>query len=451
MKQRQKRMAYSYAVPGSLVTTRRNLPSQPEEQLRDLQTFSAHTPFVNTSTQSFMGAQKELMEDSVPGGLQDEFADVTTRERIQPTLAANGVQKGRAIASFQQGGPAFDGRTRTTQPARIPMTGLNAEQKQLAALGNLSRHPAFKAAQLTDILNAPHINYWDLEDNRFHELYQHDTHGSPYINSHRLQLTDFHPGMFTEQFAGAFTGADRPEVTSNAQAQFRQILAGTDDRDRAIKLFAGRFGTPENLSELVKTGHLHESDLAALQNRTNGRIPQNEPMMRRTVAQQLNNVMQGAGRDIQGNNTSSNQPIPPASSLPGDFDWEPTKKKLDLSDQIGTQTIIGTQAGSFGPPYTASHQSLVSQAITDFEKWGGDMSHLSNREIAELKRIGVVKDLQVGHEKAILAEAHPNFNQRAVFNPNSAYHNWDGVGGTEFPRYPTHSYLELNNYGNKGE
>jgi hypothetical protein len=393
-------MAYSYAVPGSLTNTRQDVMTQPEEQYRNAQAFS-NQPFVNTTTQSFSAAESELLEDSVPGGLEDEFSGVTTRERIQPTMNA-------------------------------PSSMQTEEQKQLAALGGLQRHPAFKATQLQDILTAPHVNYWDQDDNRFDDFYKHDTYGSPYINSHRLQLEDFHPGMMTEQFSGAFTGVDRPEVTGDAVKQYQSLVAGTDDRDKAVKLFVQRFGTPENLNELVKTGHLHQSDLTALQNMNNGSVPQNEPMMQRTMTQRMNNVLEGAGR------TGVN-------ALPGDYDWEPlNKKKLASSND---QSMMRTSSGRGG----GSQQSLIQEAISDFAKWGGDTSHLSSREIEELKRIGIVQDLATGHEKALVRESHPRFGQRTVFKPNSAYHNWDGGGAVEIPRYPTYSYQEFNSFGNRGE
>lgn len=241
-------MAYSYAVPGSLLNTRSNTLVQPSIDHRNALS-NVHEPFVSNN-QHFLSAQNELMEDSTPGGLNDEYSSINTRERIMPTQPTSGLES----------------------------------------------HPSFKPSTHTDILKAPQLNLWDMNENRFDDIYRHDTMGSPYINSHKLNLEDFHPGMFTQQFSGAFTGVDRPTVTGGVQAQYKNILAGSDNRQNAIKLFAQRFGTPENLKELVKTGHLHSNDLEALYSTTNGVIPSTEPMMHRTTAEQLSNVMEGSSR-----------------------------------------------------------------------------------------------------------------------------------------------------------
>lgn len=374
-------MAYSYAVPGSLLNTRSNTLTQSSIMDQSHAMANVDNPFISTK-QPFVKAQDELMEDSTPGGLNDDFAGITTRSRIMPSQPTSG----------------------------------------------LASHPAFKASQYTDILNAPHINYWDIDDNRFDDIYKHDTMGSPYINSHKLNLEDFHPGMFTQQFSGAFTGADRPEVIGGVQSQYKNILAGSDNRQNAIKLFAQRFGTPENLKELVKTGHLHSSDLAALYSITNGAIPSSEPMMHRTTAQQLTNVMEG-------------------SSRPGNYQFNPSMNKKKLTSSNGSTLTIPHNASTHPNTLLSSLQSTVRYPHSAYD----DAAHLSKREKEELKNIGINKDLQIGHEKALQFETHPRFSQRKVFNPHSTYGNWDSVGTTEIPRYPTYSYLEFNNYGNRGE
>jgi len=180
-----------------------------------------HTPFLegNQSGEKTIG---ELMGDSTPGGLTDEYSQVNTRADIFPQ---------------------------------------NDEQEKLTGLANnVAAHPAFSAQGLKQITQAPHVTgFWNVQE-QINRFYRHDTFGNPYLNSSRLSTEGYKPTL-AAMTTGAVTGTDRPGTSENAEALYNEILKGTDNRDKAVSLFLQRYGTPENLNELVKTGHLHESDL----------------------------------------------------------------------------------------------------------------------------------------------------------------------------------------------
>jgi hypothetical protein len=117
---------------------------------------------------------------------------------------------------------------------------------------NRSRRPPNSDANLIDVLNTPASNdqHFGNYNNLLNDEYKHDTYGSPYINSHRIQIEDFNYSLAGSQ-AGIFDQQDDVNESS-AVENIKQFLATSDNPKRDITLAISRYGSPAQLDALLK-------------------------------------------------------------------------------------------------------------------------------------------------------------------------------------------------------
>lgn len=114
------------------------------------------------------------------------------------------------------------------------------------------RRPINNDANLIDVINTTATNdqHFGNTDNLLNDSYRHDTYGSPYINSHRIQIEDFNYGL-AGSAAGTFDQQEDVDESSAIDA-IKQFLASSDNPKRDITLAISRYGSPAQLDALLK-------------------------------------------------------------------------------------------------------------------------------------------------------------------------------------------------------